>query len=340
MPETALPDDDALALEPVCGEVLGDAGRGEQRRNDSCTAMQRGAGLRGNPLGTHVRAAVGFETVDIESEGLRESPQIGQLLATLAREQRSSERPEGALHAGRLGGDCGPPRRDAPRAEHEVAQIDPQGNRLQTSQHERAVRTRQIRVHHDQRSRGRAFDPRSAVGRNRNMRVHVLSRTHELEGTPSEVFPFFADAFNLEAITPKFLGFGVLTPPPIQLTTGAVIQYAMRLHGVPVTWTSSIQRWDPPHAFVDTQLRGPYRFWHHTHSFTALPGERTLMRDEVRYQLPFAPLSAVALPLVKRDLQRIFDYRTAVLPRELAAFRAAAATSPADGSAGAAPFRR
>lgn len=173
------------------------------------------------------------------------------------------------------------------------------------------------------------------------MRVHVLSRAHELEGTPQEVFPFFADAFNLESITPAFLDFSVLTPTPIHLTTGTVIQYAMRLHGIPITWVSSIQRWDPPHCFVDTQLRGPYRFWHHTHTFESLPGERTLMRDEVRYQLPVPPLGDVALPFVRRDLARIFDYRHEVLPQRLAAFLAAErATTPAAGSSVAAPSRR
>ena len=176
-------------------------------------------------------------------------------------------------------------------------------------------------MHHQEGRIVRSVDPWRRGGRSLGMRVHVLSRTHEVEGTPAEVFPFFADAFNLEAITPGFLDFSVLTPAPIDLTTGTVIQYAMRLHGVPVTWLSSIQRWDPPYCFVDTQLRGPYRFWHHTHTFEELPGERTLMRDEVRYQLPFPPLGDVALPLVRRDLDRIFDYRREVLDRELAAFR-------------------
>ena len=143
------------------------------------------------------------------------------------------------------------------------------------------------------------------------------------------MFPFFADAFALESITPPLLRFGVLTPAPILLGTGTVIQYGMRLHGVPMSWTSSIQRWDPPHAFVDTQIRGPYKFWHHTHTFEALPGGRTLMRDEVRYALPVQPFGELALPLVRRDLQRIFDFRRDVLPARLREWRAAAeATSP------------
>ncbi|MDQ8043878.1 MAG: SRPBCC family protein [Solirubrobacteraceae bacterium] len=154
------------------------------------------------------------------------------------------------------------------------------------------------------------------------MRIHALSRSHELEGTPDEVFPFFADAFALESITPDFLGFEVITPAPIESVTGTVIQYAMRLHGLPVHWTSVIQRWDPPHVFADVQLRGPYRLWHHTHRFEALPGGRTLMRDDVRYALPLQPVGELALPFVRRDLDRIFDYRRDVLPERLAAFRA------------------
>lgn len=150
------------------------------------------------------------------------------------------------------------------------------------------------------------------------MRIHALSRTHELEGTPDEVFPFFADAFALESITPPLLRFGVITPAPIEVGTGTVIQYAMRLHGVPMNWISSIQRWDPPHVFVDTQIRGPFRLWHHTHTFEALPGGRTLMRDEVRYALPLQPFGEVARAFVRRDLEKIFDYRSDVIAQRLA----------------------
>lgn len=177
-------------------------------------------------------------------------------------------------------------------------------------------------MHHQQGCIGRPVDPGVLLARIPGMSVHRLSRTHELEGTPEENFPFFADAFNLQSITPPFLHFAVLTPAPITLGTGTVIQYGMRLHGIPVRWVSSIQRWEPPYCFVDTQLRGPYRFWHHTHTFEALPGERTLMRDEVQYELPFPPLGDLALPLVRRDLEQIFGYRREALERELAAFKA------------------
>ena len=152
----------------------------------------------------------------------------------------------------------------------------------------------------------------------------MLRREQRLPGTPDDVFPFFADAFNLESITPPILHFGLLTPAPIVLGLGTVIQYGMRLHGFPVNWTSSIQGWDPPHRFVDTQIRGPFRFWHHTHRFEALPGGQTLMTDDVQYALPLQPLGELALPLVRRDLKMIFDYRARVIEARLAQARDAA----------------
>lgn len=141
------------------------------------------------------------------------------------------------------------------------------------------------------------------------MRVHVLDRSQVLPGTPEEVFPFFADARNLEAITPPFLSFGVVTPDPIEMRVGTLIQYRLQLHGVPVRWLTSIQAWDPPHRFIDTQVTGPYALWHHTHTFAPHP-DGTLMRDVVRYAIPFGPLGAFAHRLfVARDVERIFDFR-------------------------------
>jgi ligand-binding SRPBCC domain-containing protein len=132
---------------------------------------------------------------------------------------------------------------------------------------------------------------------------------------PEEVFPFFGDALNLEAITPPWLGFRVVTPGPIEMEPGARIEYRLRLHGIPIRWRTTIAVWDPPHRFVDVQLGGPYRMWHHTHDFEPAADGGTLMRDTVRYALPFGPLGAAAHRLlVRRDLEAIFDYRwTAVL---------------------------
>ncbi len=141
------------------------------------------------------------------------------------------------------------------------------------------------------------------------MNVHVLEREQVLPGAPDEVFPFFADARNLEAITPPLLRFEVVTPEPIEMGPGTIIQYRLRLHGVPVSWLTSIQAWDPPHRFVDVQIRGPYALWHHTHTFEPHP-DGTLMRDVVKYAVPLGPLGVLADRLfVRRDVEAIFDFR-------------------------------
>lgn len=144
------------------------------------------------------------------------------------------------------------------------------------------------------------------------MRVHTLRRTQVLDGTPEEVFGFFADAANLEAITPPLLRFRVVTPAPIAMGVGTFIQYRLRLHGIPIRWDTLIQAWEPPHRFVDVQTRGPYALWHHTHELSPVDGGRTLMRDTVRYALGWAE---VAHRFVRRDLEAIFTYRAASVAR-------------------------
>jgi ligand-binding SRPBCC domain-containing protein len=142
------------------------------------------------------------------------------------------------------------------------------------------------------------------------MKTHVLRREQVLPGTPEEVFPFFADALNLEAITPPLLRFRVVTPQPIEMGVGTLIQYGLRLHGVPVRWLTSIQAWEPPHRFVDVQVRGPYALWHHTHEFEPRDDGATLMRDTVRYAIGFGPLGELAArAFVHRDVTAIFDFR-------------------------------
>ena len=96
---------------------------------------------------------------------------------------------------------------------------------------------------------------------------HTLRREQRLEGTPDEVFPFFADAGNLEAITPPWLAFDVVTPRPIEMRAGALIEYRLTLHRLPISWLTRIEEWVPGERFVDAQLRGPYKLWHHTHEF-------------------------------------------------------------------------
>jgi ligand-binding SRPBCC domain-containing protein len=146
-----------------------------------------------------------------------------------------------------------------------------------------------------------------------SVHVHTLRREQRLPGSPDEVFAFFGDARNLEAITPPLLRIRVMNPDAIVMAPGALIRYRLRVHRVPVGWLTAIRAWDPPHEFVDEQLRGPYALWHHTHTFeplAAADGGGTLMRDEVRYVLPLGPLGELARRLfVARDLEAIFDYR-------------------------------
>jgi|SRR4051794_5944004 ligand-binding SRPBCC domain-containing protein len=146
--------------------------------------------------------------------------------------------------------------------------------------------------------------------------IHVLRREQRLEAPPAEVFPFFADPRNLEAITPPLLSFRLLTPDPIALGVGTFLQYALRLRGVPVRWDTLIQEWEPPVRFVDVQVRGPYRLWHHTHELISLDdGAATLMRDTVRYSIGFGFLGEVARrAVVLRDLEAIFDFRRERVP--------------------------
>jgi ligand-binding SRPBCC domain-containing protein len=147
------------------------------------------------------------------------------------------------------------------------------------------------------------------------VRVHVLERSQRLPGPPREVFGFFSEAHNLKEITPAFLGFEVVTPRPIDMQEGTLIEYRLELHGLRLNWLTRIDVWEPGVRFVDRQLRGPYRLWHHTHSFEPDGGD-TLMRDVVRYALPLGPLGVLARKvLVGRDLDRIFDFRQAQIAR-------------------------
>lgn len=146
--------------------------------------------------------------------------------------------------------------------------------------------------------------------------MYRLERRQVLPVGPDEAFEFFADAFNLEAITPPWLHFRVDTPGPIPMGAGTLIQYRLRLHGLPVRWLTRIEAWEPGRRFEDVQLRGPYRLWHHTHTFS--PHEHgTQMCDRVDYELPLGAVGRlVHVGLVRRDLDRIFDFRaTAVAGR-------------------------
>lgn len=145
------------------------------------------------------------------------------------------------------------------------------------------------------------------------MRVHRLTRSQRLERPLDEVFAFFSRAENLERITPEWLRFEVRATEPADVRDGTLIHYRLRLHGLPLRWTSRIEEWRPGESFVDRQLRGPYRLWHHRHTFRT-DGNGTLLGDDVHYALPLGPLGEVGHRLfVKRDLERIFDHRYAAV---------------------------
>ncbi len=144
--------------------------------------------------------------------------------------------------------------------------------------------------------------------------TYLLRREVVVPAPLDAVFAFFADAGNLERLTPSTTGFVILTPRPIDMHAGTLIDYRIRIAGIPTPWRTLIETWDPPHAFSDVQLRGPYRRWDHRHTFTAVDAGHTRVRDEVFYEMPFGPLGRLAHALfVKRMLDAIFDYRTQAL---------------------------
>jgi ligand-binding SRPBCC domain-containing protein len=148
--------------------------------------------------------------------------------------------------------------------------------------------------------------------------THVLKREQLVPRRIGDVFDFYGDALNLERITPPWLGFEVTTPKPIEMGVGTLIDYRLKLHRVPVRWRTRIEAWEPPRRFVDAQVKGPYALWEHTHTFEEDGPEATIIRDRVRYSIPFGPLGELADRfLVRRDLKRIFDYRRDAVAREL-----------------------
>ena len=144
-----------------------------------------------------------------------------------------------------------------------------------------------------------------------------------------EAFAFHADVSNLEAITPPWLRFRILTSHPIVVGEGTLIDYRLALHGVPMRWRTRIERWEPARCFVDSQIEGPFVLWEHTHTFEEQPGG-TLIRDRVEYRMPLGAVGRLAHRLlIGRDLDRIFDYRRTAVTELFGSGPRRAADSPA-----------
>lgn len=150
------------------------------------------------------------------------------------------------------------------------------------------------------------------------MAEHTLRTALTLNLPREQVFDFFADAANLERITPPQLNFHILTPQPIEIAKGTLIDYQLKLRGFPIKWRTEISEWNPPFSFVDQQLSGPYKQWIHKHTFTEVDAETTLIEDEVRYRLPVEPLGDIAHFIVRSELDKIFAFRQKTVAELLA----------------------
>jgi ligand-binding SRPBCC domain-containing protein len=148
--------------------------------------------------------------------------------------------------------------------------------------------------------------------------THLLERSQRVEVPIDQAFAFCTDALNLEPMTPPWLHFKVTTPGPLTLQAGTLLDYRLKLHLVPVRWQTRIELWEPPVRFVDVQAKGPYSSWEHTHLFEPDGDAATIIHDHLRYSIPLGPLGAIAHRLfVRRDLERIFNYRSEATTRLL-----------------------
>lgn len=142
------------------------------------------------------------------------------------------------------------------------------------------------------------------------MQCATLRSRQLVQATLDEVFPFFSDARNLERLTPPWLRFKIVTPEPIPMAAGALIDYRLTWRGLPLRWRTEIEAWEPPFFFVDRQVRGPYRLWRHEHHFEVHRGG-TMVEDRVSYSAIGGRLAHRLI--VTRDVEAIFAYRREAL---------------------------
>jgi ligand-binding SRPBCC domain-containing protein len=153
-----------------------------------------------------------------------------------------------------------------------------------------------------------------AAGERPSSGMLTLHREAVVPAPLDDTFAFFSDAANLERLTPPWINFRIKTPLPIEMREGAVIDYHIALYGLPIPWRTRIDVWEPGVRFVDRQLAGPYRWWHHEHRFER-EGSGTRVIDHVEFVPRAAWLSS---RMVRRDVERIFAFRQATLPSLLA----------------------
>lgn len=145
------------------------------------------------------------------------------------------------------------------------------------------------------------------------MKLYTLDSIQFINKPIEDVFEFFSNPDNLSVITPPKLGFKILTPTPIKMSVGRLIDYKIYLMGIPIHWRTLITDFDPPHTFIDQQIKGPYNIWHHTHTFQKVDGGVEI-KDRVVYSIPFSILGRILNFLwIRKDLENIFNYRKKVI---------------------------
>jgi ligand-binding SRPBCC domain-containing protein len=152
-----------------------------------------------------------------------------------------------------------------------------------------------------------------AAGERPNHGITTVHREAVVPAALADTFAFFSDASNLERLTPPWINFRIRTPLPIEMKEGALIDYQIGLYGMPLPWRTRIDAWEPGSRFIDRQLAGPYRWWHHEHRFEP-EGTGTRVIDHVEFVPRAAWLSS---RLVRRDVERIFTFRQDTLPQLL-----------------------